>query len=80
MKSTLKISEELERKGKETIRVLEEEADDYHEHTKHQRLQIDKVIHEGNEIESSKDEEEEDVGTKYIMETFDANLEEDLAR
>lgn len=75
----MKISEELERQEKEATKVLEK-ADDYHKHPEYEHLQIGKVVHEGEETGSSKSGEEEDVGTKYIVQTCDANLEEELAQ
>lgn len=72
------ISEELERQEKEATKALEEEADNYHEHPKHQNLQIDKVVHEEEETKSSKSDKEEDGSTRYIIQTFDADLEEEL--
>lgn len=58
---------------------MEEEANDYHEHLEHQHLQIDKVVHEGEETKSFEGDDSDDDGTKYIVETFDADLEEELA-
>lgn len=54
METTMQISEELERQERDIAKEMEEEPDDYHEHPKHQELVIDEVVHEGEEIQSSK--------------------------
>lgn len=80
MNAIIEISEELERKVKEATKALEEEVDNYHEHSEHQRLQIDEVVCEGEEIDSSKGDEDIDARPKYIIEEFDADLEEKFTR
>lgn len=57
MKATMKICKELEQWEREATKELEEEADKYHEHPEHEHLQIDKVVHEGEETISSKGDE-----------------------
>lgn len=37
------------------------------------------MVHEGEETQSITSDEEEDFDTKYIIETFDVDLEEELA-
>lgn len=72
------ISEEWERQEKETTKPLEEKVDEYHEHPEHQHLQIDEVVCEGEETGSSEGGDEGDASTK-IVQTFDDDLEEELA-
>lgn len=79
MKATMEIFEEWERKDREATKGIKEEADDYHEHPKYHHLTIEKVVHEGEETGSFEDDEE-DVGAKYIVENFDIELEEELAQ
>lgn len=78
MEATMQIFEELERREIKAAKELEEEADEYREHLEYQHLQIDEVVHE-EEAKSSK-REKGDSNTKYILETFDPDIEEELAR
>lgn len=79
MKVTMEISEELDTQENEATKEIEEEANDYHKHPEYQHLTIDEVVHEDEEEKSYKGDEE-DVGAKYIMETSDQELEEELAQ
>lgn len=75
------ISEEWERREQEALKPFEEEADKYHEHLEYEHRTIDRVAYEEEGTCSFKSgDEEEDVGGRVIMQTFDDNLEEEMFR
>lgn len=79
MKDRMEIPKYLDRQKREATKALEEGEYHYHENLEHQHLQIVKVVYEGKETKYSKSNEERDTSTKFIIQTFDVNFEEELA-
>lgn len=84
MEATMQISKEMVRQQREATKGVDEEfkdpfRDDYHEHSKHQNVTIDEVEYEEEGSQSSK-EDVEDLGAKYIVESSDQELEEELSK
>lgn len=62
------------------MKPFEEEADEYHEHPEYEHRTIDKVAYEEEGTISSESGDEADDGERAIMQTFDDDLKEGLAR
>lgn len=75
------IFKERERQEREASKPFEEEVDEYHEHPEYEHQKINRVAYEeeGTGSFESRDEEE-DAGGRVIVQTFDNDLEEEMAR